>query len=222
MPSASLCVPPFSPVLLGGLLLQPLPLAPLNIFLSAIFQQMHRRHRDVFERLAAIDSPNFLINPVDLPFFFILDANPTKPILKAIDTMPSTPAATISGPLAMLVSLLEGEIDGDALFFSRTLTISGDTEAVVALRNAIDGSEIDVVQEIAAMSGPFSILSARILQYIKQVWQSYDADLGLVARSLTAQQTQRLNAQQGHIEQLQQQVHKLAKQIARKETAKAS
>jgi len=41
-----------------------------------------------------------------------------------------------------MIELLEGRADGDALFFSRTLTVEGDMEAVVALRNAIDGSEI--------------------------------------------------------------------------------
>jgi predicted lipid carrier protein YhbT len=39
------------------------------------------------------------------------------------------------------MQLLEGKLDGDALFFSRDLVVDGDTEAVVMLRNIIDGAE---------------------------------------------------------------------------------
>ena len=52
--------------------------------------------------------------------------------------------ARIAGPLAALIGLVHGAYDGDALFFSRDLVIEGDTEAVLALRNAIDNEELDL------------------------------------------------------------------------------
>ena len=40
------------------------------------------------------------------------------------------------------MSLLDGTLDGDALFFSRIISISGRTEAVLALRNTIEDAEL--------------------------------------------------------------------------------
>ena len=40
--------------------------------------------------------------------------------------------------------------------FHRDLTIEGDTEAVLALRNALDDAEIDFLYQIAQLAGPFS------------------------------------------------------------------
>ena len=44
--------------------------------------------------------------------------------------------------------------DGDALFFSGALEISGDTSAVLALRNALDDAELDLTEELASWSHP--------------------------------------------------------------------
>ncbi|NIR58454.1 MAG: sterol-binding protein, partial [Gammaproteobacteria bacterium] len=46
--------------------------------------------------------------------------------------------ATIAGPMSAFLGMMHGEIDGDALFFSRDISVDGDTSAVLALRNAID------------------------------------------------------------------------------------
>jgi predicted lipid carrier protein YhbT len=42
----------------------------------------------------------------------------------------------------MLLGILDGTLDGDALFFHRSISVSGRTEAVVALRNAIEDAEL--------------------------------------------------------------------------------
>ena len=44
--------------------------------------------------------------------------------------------------ILMLLGLLDGTFDGDALFFHRTVSVSGQTEAIVALRNAIEDAEL--------------------------------------------------------------------------------
>jgi predicted lipid carrier protein YhbT len=49
--------------------------------------------------------------------------------------------------------MLHGTEDGDALFFSGDLEISGDTGAVLALRNALDDAELDLTEELAALAG---------------------------------------------------------------------
>jgi predicted lipid carrier protein YhbT len=62
--------------------------------------------------------------------------------------------ARIAGPLSAFLAMMHGAEDGDALFFSRDLTVEGDTAAVLALRNAMDDAELDLTEELAALAGP--------------------------------------------------------------------
>lgn len=62
--------------------------------------------------------------------------------------------AGISGPLSAYLAMLHGQEDGDTLFFSGALAISGDTAAVLALRNALDDAEIDLSAELGALLPP--------------------------------------------------------------------
>ena len=57
----------------------------------------------------------------------------------------------------MLLDLLEGRVDGDTVFFSRDLKITGDTAAIVALRNTLDREDLDVSEEIHAVLGPMAM-----------------------------------------------------------------
>ncbi len=55
----------------------------------------------------------------------------------------ATPSdVVIRGPILLLLGILDGSLDGDALFFHRAISVSGRTEAVVALRNAIEDAEL--------------------------------------------------------------------------------
>ena len=59
--------------------------------------------------------------------------------------------------------LVDSEEDGDAAFFSRDLEVSGDTEAVVRLRNALDDVDGSIAEETAAMFGrPGRAILARL------------------------------------------------------------
>jgi predicted lipid carrier protein YhbT len=61
---------------------------------------------------------------------------------------PSQAVARVGGDLSALLDLAEGRADGDALFFQRRIRIDGETEAVLLLRNALDGAEIDLVGDV--------------------------------------------------------------------------
>jgi O2-independent ubiquinone biosynthesis accessory factor UbiT len=148
--------PPLSPVLIGGLIAQPLPPTLMQPILDAAFRAMMGRHEGLFERLSHLDNPTFLIDPIDLPLVFILDANAESPKLAVMRENKGEISATIRGPLLMLIKLLEGKVDGDALFFARGLVVEGDTEAVVALRNAVDDAEIDIAGDLIASLGPLA------------------------------------------------------------------
>jgi len=49
---------------------------------------------------------------------------------------------SVRGPLLSLLGLLDGTFDGDALFFSRSIAISGKVDALLALRNAIEDADL--------------------------------------------------------------------------------
>ena len=148
--------PPFSPILLAGIVARPLPLPLLQPFLSKIFTVLIHRHPGLFERLSDLTDPTFLIDPVDLPLAFVLDATPEHPSLTAGRKANKDVAAVIRGPLLTLIDLMEGRLDGDALFFSRALKIEGDTEAVLLLRNAVDSDEVDLFEDLLSVLGPLA------------------------------------------------------------------
>ncbi|MDE1149785.1 MAG: SCP2 sterol-binding domain-containing protein [Azospirillaceae bacterium] len=150
--------PPLSPLLLAGLLLGMLPPLPLGLkgdplagpvaglVARLAFARLRRRKAAVFQRLGVLGEKAFLIDPADLPVRLLLRPAGLNPGLFPVADGAPAPhaAATIRAPLAQLLALLEGKIDGDSLFFSRQLMIEGDMEAVLILRNAVDGAGIDL------------------------------------------------------------------------------
>ncbi|EGY01670.1 putative lipid carrier protein [Nitrospirillum viridazoti Y2] len=181
--------PPLSPVLLAGLaarVLPPLPLlgrplaGPVAARLAQMaFDRLRRRHEPVFQRLAVLGERAFLVDPSDLPVRFLLRPAGTRPGLWPIadgSTLPPA-AATLRAPLTALLALLEGRVDGDSLFFSRQLMIEGDMEAVLILRNAVDGAGIALERDLAAR------LPRRVLTMARRWYGDVDGLLHLVARA---------------------------------------
>lgn len=134
--------------------LRPLPLPPLELFLAALLKRIVRQHPRMFERLGPHAGKRYGLAPSDVPFAFILDTSAQAPRIRAVRRLNASLDARISGPLAALLGMVDGSYDGDALFFSRTIVVEGDIEAVLALRNAIDDADVDVIQEAAALLGP--------------------------------------------------------------------
>lgn len=134
-----------------------LPLGPLAIVVEQLVRLVGRRHPEVFARMGEHASKSFAIEPTDLPFKFLLKPQSNRPTVMVKRSREDMQAdARIAGPVAALLGLIHGVYDGDALFFSRDLLIEGDIEAVVALRNAIDNAEIDLLAEAAATLGPLA------------------------------------------------------------------
>jgi len=147
--------PPLSPVLIAGLLAPAPPPFLLQPFLDLALAALRRRHPDLFARFAALAPARFLIEATDFPARFLLDLGPRVRLTAlAADAAPGATGARIAGPVPVLVALLEGRLDGDALFFSRALSVAGDTEAVVALRNLLDGVEIRLAEDLLSGAGP--------------------------------------------------------------------
>lgn len=113
------------------------------------------RHPALFDRLGAHRHSDYVIDPVELPFALHLRPDPDALVFRAVPRDRLPPAtARIEGRFLLLLKLLDSDEDGDSAFFSRDLQITGNTEAVVRLRNALDDMEGSVADEVAAMFGP--------------------------------------------------------------------
>lgn len=148
-PNAAAGPPPGFPMPVG------LMCAALRPFLDRVVRRIAAHHPEMFTRIAPYETADFVIVPTELPFALHLRPEPLAPMLRAIpkDRLPPFHAC-IEGRFLLLLELVDGERDGDAAFFSRDLTISGNTEAVVSLRNAIDDIDGSIAQETADLFGP--------------------------------------------------------------------
>ncbi len=150
----------------------PLPLAPLQPLLALMLHRIGRLHPDLYGRLGEHADKRFGVDPTDLPFAFVLEPSLRQPRVHAVRALPAGVDACIRGPLAGLVGMAEGTLDGDALFFSRILWVEGDVAAALALRNAIDDARIDFG---AVMFGP---LGQRLGDVVRRKLQGRSAASG--------------------------------------------
>ena len=212
-------MPALSPMLLAGVALRPAPRPVLQAAASLAMAAMRLRHFAVFERLEDIENPVFLIDPTDLPVALLLDARlpaPRLTVLREGDD-PATPAAaTIRGPLPALIELLEGRTDGDALFFSRALAVEGDMAAVVALRNAVDGAEISLVDDLLQPLGPLGIPARRLVIAATALYRRAEEDLELLRGALLAPVERRCDSQDVRLDALGETVSKATRRRARR------
>lgn len=134
--------------------LPPLPLFLLQPVLAAVVRRVARLHPSLFDRLGPHRKARFVIDAGELPFVLLLVPDPEALCLRAVARRAEPPAdARIAGRFFDLLGLVDGNSDGDALFFSRDLDITGNTEAVVCLRNALDDVEGSIAEDAAGLFG---------------------------------------------------------------------
>ena len=137
--------------------LPPVPLFALQPMLQHIVTTVAERHPELFARLGDSSRKRFLIDPRSLPFFLLLQPNAERPRLRAFQRDQDIEHDVhISGTFLTLLRMIDGQTDSDALFFNRELTVTGDTEAIVALRNALDDMDVTLADDVAAAFGPLS------------------------------------------------------------------
>lgn len=135
--------------------LPPMPLFLLQPILRRIAAKVARENPSLFNRLGPHRTARFVIDPQGLPFGLLLIPNPEALTFRAFHRSAEPAAdARIGGKFFDLLGLLDGGADGDALFFSRDLDVTGNTEAVVCLRNALDDVEGSIAESVAGMFGP--------------------------------------------------------------------
>jgi O2-independent ubiquinone biosynthesis accessory factor UbiT len=132
---------------------------PLGPALTLSLRALARRRPRLFERLGAHARDRFFIDPIDLAFAFDVVPDGARSIVRAVRKSDTAMASVmIRGPLLALLGLLDGTLDGDALFFNRIISISGRTEAVLALRNAIEDGELSPA-DLLGLTGPLARLA---------------------------------------------------------------
>jgi len=151
-------------------------------FVDAAMATMRRRHRDLFARLAPLAGATFLIEPTDIPLRFLLRLSTSGATLTPLSRdEPMSPATvTVRAPFTVLIELLEGRRDADALFFTRDLVIEGDTEAALFMRNVIEAADIDVTADLIAGFGPFAPVARAAWQSMRSILESLTRDLTLL------------------------------------------
>lgn len=130
------------------------PLALVQPALARIVRHVARTHPHLFDRLGPHSAARFVVDPVDLPFALYLVPDRRAPLLRAVRRQTLPPHdARIAGRFAHLLRTVDAAQDADALFFSRDIQVSGDTEAAVSLRNALDDLDVSLAQAAAGAYG---------------------------------------------------------------------
>ena len=148
------------------LILDRVPLQVTQKVIERVFSQAMTQHPRLFDRLGEHASKRFCFRPSDLGLSFVI-----QPTSRAITTYKSKAPkfdATVSGPLLTLLALLEGRVDGDALFFSRALELTGDMEAMLALRNALDDSGFDLPADLSPIAGPLAPVVRKLAERVRE------------------------------------------------------
>lgn len=132
----------------------PLPLFLLQPLLGRVVRRIAVDNPGMFNRLGPHRQAIYLIDPTNMPFRLMLRPDPDNLMLRAISNrgMPDH-TARIGGTFLKLLQLMDTDEDGDALFFSRELDVTGNTEAVVCLRNALDDVEGSIAERVADIFG---------------------------------------------------------------------
>ena len=121
-----------------------LPLLPLELVARRLLANAMAARPTFASRLGEHAGQTFAIDPVDCPFVFLITPKEGRATVRVVrDLSAAAHDARIAAPLVVLLGMIDGTYDGDALFFSRHLMIEGDTGACLALRNAIENAELD-------------------------------------------------------------------------------
>lgn len=157
------------PALLGKLMV-PLPLFPLQFILSRMVRGIAQRRPEFFARLGPHVTSSYVIEVTEFPFVLLLKPNPRKPEMTAHRRSEKIASdASIVGPFMDLFKVLDGRGDSDAMFFSGNLKVSGNTEAAVCLRYAIDDLEGSVIEDLLHMGGPVLMPAHLLLQRLRRL-----------------------------------------------------
>jgi ubiquinone biosynthesis protein UbiJ len=129
--------------------------------------------------------------------------------------------ASIEGPLERLISCAGGQGDGDAMFFAREIRVTGNSDLMVALRNALDDAEIDFAEEAAALAGPFAGPARGALGRAGRLYRHLQDRLDAAKAEVTGPLEARLDAQAQELAELRSEVARLRRRQPRQKRTSA-
>lgn len=205
----------FSPLLVAGMMIRPLPVAPLNHLLRHISQKIQNNHPAILERLRPLAGTHFLICPTDLPHNMRLIIGELHVDCMIEDEFLGPVDVTIRGPFLSLMDMMDGRVDGDALFFSRRLTVEGDTEALLILRNAMDSDDIDLRAEILNSFGPLKTPASAVLKIGERLFQNLSRDMSHFSQAMTKPLSNRCEGLELENQGLNEKINHLEKMLTK-------
>ncbi|MBK1637895.1 hypothetical protein CKO24_02355 [Rhodothalassium salexigens DSM 2132] len=207
-------ITPLTPL---GLLARPLPRRPLERLLQGLADRLVERHPEMLDRVADAGSARLYLRASDLPWHALIAIESDRAEVWLLDEAPGESEwdAAIEGPLARLLATAGGTDDGDALFFSREIRVTGNSDLAVALRNALDGAEIDFVDELSGMFGPASGLATRGIGALVDAYRAAETGLDHVKTEWRAPLAARIDAQAREIAALKAEVERLRRRAPR-------
>lgn len=144
------------PIPLAQAVMSVMPAAVLERAIEVVLRRMRGRFPKLFKNLGELPPATVILDPTDLPHRFLLEIGQTPVTFSVLQGDEYPADARVAGSLESLVDMLEGRADGDMLFFSRDIQVTGDTSIIVGLRNTLDREEIDLFAEITGLCGPFA------------------------------------------------------------------
>ncbi len=142
---------------------------PLGAGLTLAVRRLARRRPHLFDRLGEFRTSRYLVAPSDLAFAFLVipDGERSQVQTVAADALPPSDIV-VRGPLLTLLGLLDGTLDGDALFFRRVITVEGRTDALLALRNTLEDADLRP-SDLLGLEGPAGRIANRGVDEIVQL-----------------------------------------------------
>jgi predicted lipid carrier protein YhbT len=167
-----------SPIMhLSDLLQVPVVLIPLPLteaLANLAYQRVLAKHPLLFDRLEGYRDRRFGFFPTDIPLAFFAKPSNGRIEVRRKPFARDDVDVSVEAPFSVLLELLQGSADGDALFFSRDVQVEGDMEALLALRNSLDAACVDLVGDVLATVGPLAPMLRAVLGHAA-TWQSKEA-----------------------------------------------
>ncbi|MDE2008181.1 MAG: SCP2 sterol-binding domain-containing protein [Rhodospirillales bacterium] len=210
-------LPPHLAAALAPLILPMLPPAAIERGAALLLVRLARAEPRLIAALAALPPTRIAVRATELRATLVLAHGGGRPptLTRALRGGPA-PDATLAGTLGALIDLLEGRIDGDALFFSRALTVTGDSAAVVMLRNTLDRFEIDIAAAALGLLGPFAAPASRLAARLDRIARAGRARIEAFHRALHADAAE-TQAEPPSLAALRAEQRRLAARLARLE-----
>ncbi len=209
-------LPEFNSALLFGMLSEPFICKPiLQTGINKLTKLFLQQHPKVITKMAEFSPARLVLVPADMPFCFFVEFTKDSLQINIIDSnaYSGSNLTIVTASLEVFIKMLEGDLDGDALFFSRQLMVEGDTTIVVALRNILEAESVNIKKDVNETLGVFAAPFNFFINLACVIYNDIDDNLSSVKSSIVSKLDQQIISQSSKHEQLVEEVKKLDKQV---------